>query len=309
MNLILFSKYYRGKITKSILLYFLLVVVVQTGIIKSQSSSDNIENFRVGFSANVFRGVYLNDATAAAKVLTEFLLKQYKRDYYEVNPPEIFTEIDELRVILKEQEFEVLVMHPSEFIQVKDLDLLEPIAVSWRNGKPFDSYYLLVNKNSKYQELKDLRNKSILICSLEGNKAEIWLDHLFKQKKLGSKDRFFSSMKFVDKPLATILPVFFKKVDACLVDESLYNTVSELNPQIRVDLVPIEISQPLAIGMVTIRKNISDLLLKDQIKEAFLNLHNQEEARQYLTVFRIGKVIEFKEEYLTSTYNIMGLTK
>jgi ABC-type phosphate/phosphonate transport system substrate-binding protein len=302
-------KYYSLKSIQNKMLCMLLTIIIQVGIVRGQPSSDNIHYFQVGFSANVFRGVYMNDATAAAKALTKFLLKKYNRDNYEVKSPEIFNTIEELTEIIKRQEFEVLVMHPSEFIQVQNLDLLEPIAVSWRNGSPYDSYYLLVHKDNSYKEIKDLRNKSILICSLEGNKAEIWLDHLLDQKKLDKKEKFFSEMEFADKPLSIILPVFFKKTAACLVDESLYNTVSELNPQIRIDLVPIEISQPLAIGMVTMRKNISDLLLKDQIKEAFLNLHNQEEARQYLMVFRIGKVIEYKDEYLNSTYEIMDLTK
>ena len=186
-------------------------------------------------------------------------------------------------------------MHPSEFIQVKNLDLLEPIAVSWRNGSPYDSYYLLVHKDSNYKKLKDLRDKSVLICSLEGNKAELWLDYLLKRNNLSSKEKYFSQMQFIDKPLSVILPVFFKKSDACIVDESLYNTVSELNPQIKSELIALEISRPLSIGMVTIRKNISDLKLKDQIIEAFLTLHNYEEARQYLTVFRIGKVMNIKK--------------
>ncbi|MBT8381234.1 MAG: phosphate/phosphite/phosphonate ABC transporter substrate-binding protein [Ignavibacteria bacterium] len=309
MNLILLSKYFLLNQIKYFVICFFLFNGLNSDSSLGQQPTDDVNNFQVGFSANVFRGVYENDATAAAKVLTEFLLKHYNRDYYEVEPPAIFNDTDELRNIIKKQDFEVLIMHPSEFIQVKDLELLEPIAVSWRSGSPFDSYYLLVHKDSKLQGLKDLKAQSILICSLEGNKAELWLDHLLKQKKLGSKERFFSSIEFLDKPLSIILPVFFKKASACIVDESLYNTVSELNPQIRSELISLEISRPLAIGMVTIRKNISDLKLKDQITEAFLTLHNYEEARQYLTVFRIGKVIEYKEEYLNSTYEIMGLTK
>jgi phosphonate transport system substrate-binding protein len=148
-----------------------------------------------------------------------------------------------------------------------------------------------------------------LVCSLEGKKAELWLDHLLKLKNLDSKENFFSNLKFTDKPLPTILPVFLKKEDACIVDKSLYNTVTELNPQISSDLIAIEISEPLAIKVVTIRKSISDLQEKADIKEAFLNMHTYEEARQYLRVFRIGKVIEFKDEYLNSTYNVMGLNK
>ena len=290
-------------------IYSLLVIGLNSNFLLSQTPNDNIDYFQVGFSANVFRGVYMKDATAAAKVLTEFFLKKYRRENWEVKPPEVISNNDELRKIIQEQEFEVLVMHPSEFIQVKDLGLLEPIAVSWRNGSPYDSYQLLVNKNNNYKSLEDLKNKSILICSLEGNKSELWLEHILKQKKLSKKEKYFKQIQFVDKPLSTILPVFFNKTDACIVDESLYNTVIELNPQIANDLISIEVSQPLAIGLVAMRKTISDSSLKANIKETFLNLHNYDESRQYLTIFRIGKVVEFKDEYLNSTYEIMDLKK
>ena len=159
-------------------IYSLLVIGLNSNFLLSQTPNDNIDYFQVGFSANVFRGVYMKDATAAAKVLTEFFLKKYHRENWEVKPPEVISNNDELRKIIQEQEFEVLVMHPSEFIQVKDLGLLEPIAVSWRNGSPYDSYQLLVNKNNKYKSLEDLKNKSVLICSLEGSKAELWLGHI-----------------------------------------------------------------------------------------------------------------------------------
>jgi len=302
-------KFCRVRSFKSTMFNILAIVLIQAGIIKSQPSIEDIGYFQIGFSANVFNEVNINDATASAMVLTEFFLKQYGRDNYKVKTPATFNNIDELKDIINEQEFEVLVMHPSEFIEVRNLDKLEPIAVAWRNGSPFDSFYILVHKDSKYQQFKDLQNKSILICSLEGTKTALWLNHLLKQKKLGSKDNFFSKIEYVDKPLSTILPVFFKKTDACVIDKSLFETVCELNPQINSELIAIETSKPLLIKVVTIRKSISDLQEKADLKEAFFDMHTYEEARQYLTVFRIGKVIEYKEEYLNSTYEIMGLTK
>jgi len=303
------DKYLKSYNCKYTSILIMLMVVLQLSDLKSQSPDDDIGYFQVGFSTNVFRGVYLKDATAAAKVLTEFFLKKYKRDYLEVKPHEVFSNIDELKKIIKEQEFEVLVMHPSEYIEVKDMDMLEPIASSWRDGSPYDSYRLLVHKDSNIKDFNDLKGKTVLICSLEGNKAELWLDYVLKKKKLSSKEKYFSGLQFIDKPLSTILPVFFKKEDACIVDQSLYNTVTELNPQIGQDLITLEISQPLAIGLVVIRKSISDPQIKADIKEAFLNLHKYEESKQYLTVFRIGKVIEYSEEYLKSTYTLLEIKK
>jgi phosphonate transport system substrate-binding protein len=312
MTFICLIKYSVGVKTGHGHFYLFLLIVFCSSISVPQSpindTDEDINYFQVGFSANIFKGVYLKDATAAAKVLTELFLQRYKRNW-KVKPHEVFSSIDELEKILKEQEFEALVMHPSEYIQVEDLNLLEPIAVSLRNDSPYDSYHLLVHKDSNLKELKDLKGKTVLLSSQLGNKVELWIDFLLKRKKLDRKEKFFFKLQFIDKPLATILPVFFKKEDACIVDESSYKTVVELNPQIGQDLESIEISQPLAIGLIVIRKSISDPQVKADIKEAFLDLHKYEESRQYLTIFRIGKIVEFKEEYLKSTYALLEIKK
>ena len=220
MTFICLNKYFVGAKTSGGLFYLFLLILFSSNMSSPQSpineTDKDINYFQVGFSANIFKGVYLKDATAAAKVLTEFFLKKYKRTW-KVKPHEVFSSIDELKKILKEQEFEVLIMHPSEYVQVEDLNLLEPIAVSLRDGSPYDSYHLLVHKDSNYKELKDLKGKTVLLSSQLGNKVELWIDYLLKKKKLDRKEKFFSKLQFIDKPLATILPVFFKKEDGSSV--------------------------------------------------------------------------------------------
>ena len=312
MNPICLYKNYLSKKVSTIFISLTFLIFFMSNISLPQSpvndTDKDINYFQVGFSANIFKGVYLKDATAAAKVLTELFLEKYKRTW-EVKPHEVFTSIYELEKILKEQEFEVLVIHPSEYIQVEYLNLLEPIGVTLRDGSPYDSYHLLVHKDSNLKKMQDLKGRTVLLSSRLGNKVELWIDYLLKKKKLARKEKYFSKLQFVDKPLATILPVFFKKEDACIVDESSYKTVFELNPQIGQELESIEISEPLAIALVVIRKNISDPQVKADIKEAFLDLHRYEESRQYLTIFRIGKIVEYKEEYLKSTYALLEIKK
>ncbi|MDH3268195.1 MAG: PhnD/SsuA/transferrin family substrate-binding protein [Ignavibacteria bacterium] len=310
MCLIDLLKYFKKDLFKITLLATLLMVFVQTEIIKSQSPEDNIGNFQVAFSTNVFKGVYLNDATAGAKALTETLIKEYSRKQYEVIPPATFTTVKELESLLKLEEVEVLIMHATEFLQVKNSDIVEPICVAVRDGSPYDIFYLLVNKKSNYKKIEDLKGKKLLVGSpFEGDIPVIWMDKLLKQKKLKQKDKYFSKIEYFDNALPAILPVFFNKADACIMTKSLFETVAELNPQLSEELTTIEISQPISIGLVTIRKNISSQDLKDDIKNAFLNLHKTANGSQYLNIFRIEKVIEFKEEYLLSTYKLLEISK
>lgn len=310
IGLLVLLKYLKKDRFRIALLATLLIFIIQTEIIKSQSPEDNIGNFQVAFSTNVFKGVYLNDATAGAKALTENLIKEYSRKKYNVIPPTTFSNVKELESLLKLEEVEVLIMHSTEFLQIKNSDIVEPICVAVRDGSPYDIFYLLVNRKSNYKKIEDLIGKKILVASpFEGDMPVIWTDKLLKLKKLKSKEKYFSSIEYFDKPLPAILPVFFNKADACIMTKSLFETVSELNPQLREELIPIEISQPISIGLVTIRKNISSQDLKDDIKTAFLNMHKTANGKQYLNIFRIEKVIEFKEEYLSSTYKLLEISK
>jgi phosphonate transport system substrate-binding protein len=284
--------------------------VLQLRVLKSQTPGDNIGNFQVAFSTNVFKGVYLNDAIAGGKALTEALIKEYSRTKYEVIPPTTFSTVEELKSLLKLQEVEVIVLHATELIQIRESNLIDPICAAIRNGSPYDIFYLLVNKNKNYKRLEDLEDKRILIGSpFEGDMPVIWLENLLKQKMLKTKEKFFSSIEYFEKALPAILPVFFNNADACIITKSLFETVTELNPQINSELTTIEISEPISIGIVAIRKSISNQELKEDIYKAFINLHKNANGRQYLNIFRIESVMDFKEEYLTSTYNMMNFNK
>jgi phosphonate transport system substrate-binding protein len=300
-----FSKYYNQFLVSG-----LLVFVLQSNPSYCQAPNDNVGYFQVAFSTNVFKGVYLNDAIAGAKILTEALIKEYSNPNYKVISPATFRTNKELEDLLKAQEVEVYILHPTELIKVAATNSIEPICVASRNGSPYETFYLLVNQNSKYKKIEDLVNKKILIGSpFAGDMPIIWLDQLLKQKKMKPKEKYFATIEYFESALPSILPVFFNNADACIVTKNLFETVVELNPQIKKELIIIESSEPVAIGIVAVRKNISDPELKTDVKDAFLNLHQNTNGRQYLDIFKIEHLIEFKEEYLQSSFNLLNIKK
>ena len=199
-------------------------------------------------------------------------------------------------------------MHSTELIQAANRQMLEPIGSASREGIPYEIYYLLVNNESQYKTLADLKDKTLLVGSpYEGDIPLIWLDQVLRQNRLNTRKKFFQKIEYFNKALPSVLPVFFKNADACLVSKNSFETICELNPQVQNKLTVIEASIPINIGVVAVRKNISNLEAKSHIIDAFLNLHKKVAAQQFLSVFKIEKVIEFKEEYLKSTYEILNL--
>lgn len=302
MNQTNFSKYNNR--------FFFIVLLIVTTLFNEtncQTEKDDVGYFQLAFSTNVFKGVYLNDAIAGAKVLTEELLKEFSEIDYKVASPVTFSNTEELKSLIKTKAIEVYIMHPTEYIKLSSSKKLEPICVAARDGNPYDVFYLLVNKKSNYKRVKDLINKKVLVGSpFQADLPNIWLEYLLRQKKLKPCEKYFSKIEYLEKGLPAILPVFLNKADACIVPKNIFDTVCELNPQIKKELIVIEKSEPIAIGVVAIRKSISNQRTKTAIKKALLNLDKTKSGHQYLTVFKLSNLIKFNDKYMLSTIKMVN---
>jgi ABC-type phosphate/phosphonate transport system substrate-binding protein len=112
-------------------------------------------------------------------------------------------------------------------------------------------------------------------------------------------ERFFSSLKEVVTPSQAVMPVFFKRADACILSRRSFDVMAELNPQLRKDLQIIEASAPVATGVICIRKGY-DSRQRQWLKDILETLDRDVEGRQLLTLFRMNRLVQFQPEYLAS---------
>jgi len=156
--------------------------------------------------------------------------------------------------------------------------------------------------------LADLRGKDIVVLSSKsGNVSLVWLKVLLFENGLGPPETFVKTVETGTKPSATILPVFFGNKAACLVDRLSFKTMIELNPQVGATLAPIAVSD-LYLDSVTCISRVgypSDRARED-FRRQLRELHLKPAGRQILTMFKVDRLVPFKEEYLDGVRRLLA---
>jgi len=107
---------------------------------------------------------------------------------------------------------------------------------------------------------------------------------------------FFSEVKQVDKPSRGLLPVFFNQSDACVLTEESFSTVSELNPQLKNELIIIEKSPEYVATIMCLNKNIKKNI-RDVTHDAAQNLTKTFSGKQITSLFKSDGFLKYKPEY------------
>ncbi len=252
-----------------------------------------------GYPRVAFTDVDIKDAQAALEIWT----RQVSNDGETPLATKVTIYPDELGITqaLQQKELDLVILSSSYYLKIKDLVSLEPVFVPSYHNLIGDEYLLLVHRDAGISRVKQLKNRNILIHQEITPLAThiLWLNSLLREQGLPPYQRLFQTAKSVEKPSQAILPVFFKKKDACLVMRRVFQTVVELNPQIGKDLVVIAQSPPILRGILAFRQEYSDKL-KRSVSKSLAELHTHPQGRQILTLLKYDKLVKFKPAYLRS---------
>ncbi len=246
---------------------------------------------------NVFREVNLLDAEAAMKVLAQTLGKINGYDV-EVN---VFT-FRYARDILSGPHagnIDLMILDSWSYVEIEQADWIEPLFVSEEEGQMESRYFLLTNGKKDLDSLSDLNGKSLnLLTAANAMLGPPWLQTLLLEKRLGKPEDFFRQINYQSDSMRTILPVFFGKVDAALIDSIRYELMAELNPQLN-NMKVIEKSEPFVSYILCSKRSGWALpRLKQDIIRVASNLHIEPKAQQVFTLFKFGRLVPYEPHQL-----------
>ena len=240
--------------------------------------------FRVGFSSTIFSDLNNNDARAAIKAWG----KQVARDQHLPSDPvpAIFNNLDALYQALEKKQVDAVGITAIEYDQLRTSIDLFPLFVTYKQDLMFEQYVLLANQDSTVKTLFDLAGKSLAfhlnprVCL-----APMWLDTLLVDQGCPRAGKFVDKILWEKKLVKAVLPVFFKKIHACVVTRSGFDTLAELNPQLAEQLIIIAQSPEIVPSIFVFRADYTPEY-KEKLITGLKNLNKSPAGRQVLTIFQ-----------------------
>jgi ABC-type phosphate/phosphonate transport system substrate-binding protein len=246
----------------------------------------------------MFATLNRNDAVAAIKAWFEIVGRE--RGFTLDSEVDTSNSLAEMRRRLMEESVDILILEITDYLRLERTGLLRPQLLGSRTatGEPRYSYVLLVDPASGVQDLAGLRGKTLNHSSrLESNTSMAWLELTLAKERLGRATSFLGATKAVSNPQECVLPLFFGRVDACVVDEVNLELLKEMNPQLG-KLRVLARSVPLVDSVIA--APVKPHPYRRELLEAILGLHQHPRGRQLLMVFKTGKLITIRPGDLDS---------
>jgi len=167
------------------------------------------------------------------------------------------------------------------------------------NNTTYNSY-IIVQNESNYTYLTDLRGKKFAFSDPLSNSGQLYPayrlylinetpDSFFGKDEQGKTNWFFTYSH--DN---SIIAVAQKLAEGSAVDSLVYDDMKETHPDIIAKTRIIEISPPFGIPPIVVSKDI-DPFLEAKLRDIFLDMNNDEEGKKILKNVRIDRFTELND--------------
>jgi len=205
---------------------------------------------------------------------------------------------DEMDNLLEKGEVKIAFICSGPYVKDKDKFGVQLLVAPQSYGKPFYHAYIIVHKDSPIKSLADLQGKTFAFTDPKSNTGKLVPTYMIAKNFNKTPEQFFSKVTYTKSHDKSIEAVAKKVVDGASVDSLIYDYAAKKNPVYTSLTKIIEKSQPYGIPPVVVTKDF-DPNLKEKIKQAFLNMHNDPEGKKILDGIMVDKFIIPKD----SDYN------
>jgi phosphonate transport system substrate-binding protein len=210
----------------------------------------------VAISAETLAGANVNDARAAYKVWSKQVASSLGNSTAEL-VPDVFIPTDQMVQMVRQGSVDMFGITAWEYAKLQDF--VDPSTIlldeSFVNGL---EYVLLVHNAGPCKKLSDLRGRQLAVYHhRDMTLFPAWMGNLLAAENLPRMEAFFCQQIVRESLTQTVLPVFFRRMDAAVVIKSSFATAVELNPQLGRELRVLATSPPVIPIILCFRKNAS----------------------------------------------------
>ena len=248
------------------------------------------ETLRLGFTYSMFAGVNESDAKASLRALAATVARE--RGIPADPNPTLLTGTAAVAAAVRSGAVDAVGMTTDEYWALAGEVQFDRFLMAVKNNDPTEQYLVLVHRDSGLKDLADLRGKRL---SIYDNPrmclAPVWLEVLLAKAGLAPLPDHFGPVTELPKLSKTVLNVFFRQTDACLISRRGFETMTEMNPQVGSQLVVLATSVAVVPSIFGFRTDFSASLKETCLRE-FGIVHTSPAGQQALTIFQVGQVAE-----------------
>lgn len=178
---------------------------------------------------------------------------------------------------------------------------IEPLVMQQRQGSLYYEAYLVVPRDSRAKALADLRGKTFAFCDPLSYSGHIALVELLR-KQGHTPESFFGHYFYTYNHAKSLAAVANKVVDGSVVDSLVYQHALLKNPELAEAVQVISVLAKAGTGPIVVRKNL-DTYQQHLLKNAFLNMHTNSQAREALAGLMIERFVPFEAALFTKQDN------
>ena len=203
-----------------------------------------------------------------------------------------YGEIDEL---LRRGEIDLAFICSGPYVAGKEKFGFESLAVPEVHGSHFYRSYLIVNKDSTYHHLEELKGHTFAFTDPDSNTGKLvptyWLAEMNERP-----ETFFSRIVYTYSHDNSIMAVARNLVDGATVDGLIWEFYQEKNPALTSKTRIIKKSEPYGNPPLVASKNLS-AESKERIRQILFSMHQDPKGKKILTELMIDWFIAPQEEW------------
>jgi ABC-type phosphate/phosphonate transport system substrate-binding protein len=282
-----------------------LVLLLTAAVTASQAQEGEPDHpFRFGFSSALMQEVNENDSRAAMKVWVETLVKD---GTVRADPHALYCkDLTSMAVALQNGTLDGVAVSTSELLALREQVEFNRYIFGITDASIFEEYVLLVHAQSSINRIEDLPGRSLnVLRHVRMSLAIPWLDTLLLEKGLKPAQDSCGRITEENKLTKTVLPVFFRQTDVCLVSRKGFKMMEELNPQVGRQLRVLASSPEFVAGGFFFRAGYPQAQ-QDKFVSEVMRVHTRPSGRQVLTVFQMDRLVEHPASVLDTAIALMG---
>ncbi|MCX9085377.1 MAG: PhnD/SsuA/transferrin family substrate-binding protein [Candidatus Methanoperedens sp.] len=222
-----------------------------------------------------------------------------RRNYQEIND------------LIKENEIDFAFVCGGAYIEGNSEFGMKLLVVPVVDNKTSYNSYIIVQNESNYSGLSELRGKKFALSDPLSNSGKLYpayrlylmnetLDSFFGKDVKGKNNWFYTyshdnSIIAVSKYLA----------EGAAVDSLVYDYMKETHPEMIARTRIIEISPPFGIPPIVVSKDI-DPLLEEKLRTIFLSMNRDEEGKKILENVKIDRFLQPNDSAYDSIREMRG---